>query len=433
MSAEPAAATPQPALRTLAQPDELVERLPVAVALVDAQGRVSWANARFLELFDAGALAGSGLLEGCAPAGRVTLQGRRGPVEVLAHCLRAAELRMLVLDDTPGELETRAVRTLKERLERLEREAMVDPLTGAWNRRYLDHAMEVELGRARRYRQPLAAAMLDIDHFKRVNDSFGHAAGDEVLRELTQLARDAMRATDALVRWGGEEFLLLMPYSSHRAAAAAAEKLRAAIAQHDFTGVGRVTASFGAGELLAGEEPPAFFARLDAALYRAKGAGRNRVVADARGASEQWDASGPGGMVRLVWQAEYACGEPTIDAEHEELFRLANELIDAGLRQAQEPAAFLAALTRCLGHVARHFADEERILEARGYAELARHRAEHRMLLERAGALEAAAERGEVTAGTLVDFFAGEVVARHLLAADRQFFPLFASAGTGGG
>lgn len=189
-----------------------------------------------------------------------------------------------------------------------------------------------------------------------------------------------------------------------------------------------MTISAGVAEYLLAEDAEAFFARADQALYRAKEGGRNRVEADARGASDDWARAGSGGILRLEWRDSYACGEPTIDAQHEELFRLANALIDASLRQEENRGAFLAALEALLAHVVRHFADEEKILAAHGYAKLAQHAAAHRGLLGRAGALKEAALRGEAKTGAVVEFLAHEVVAHHLLSADRDFYPLFAGA-----
>ena len=301
---------------------------------------------------------------------------------------------------------------------------LLDGLTGAWNRRYLEHAMPAEMSRSRRYRQPLSAALIDIDHFRRINDCFGQATGDAVLRELAGLLRRRVRAANALVRWAGEEFLVLMPCATHGAAAAAAEALRATVCGHAFAAVGHLTVSVGAGELLAGEDGGRFFQRLDAALYRAKSLGRDRVELDARGASDAWAKEAPAGVVQLVWSERYACGEPLIDAQHQELFRLANALIYAGLDPAHERVSFLAALERCLEHIARHFTDEEGILAARGYAGLEQHRAAHRALLGRAQALKRQVTQDEAGIGALLEFLANEVVMRHLLGADREFFPL---------
>ena len=316
------------------------------------------------------------------------------------------------------------VRELRVRVEELERDSLTDRLTGAWNRRYLDKLMPGELTRSRRHRQPLSVVLLDIDNFKHVNDVHGHLAGDAVLRELAELTRANLRVTDAMVRWGGEEFLIIMPQTSHAAATIAAEKLRQHVAAHPFPGAGRITVSLGVAEYAVDEDMDTLFRRVDDALYRAKEGGRDRVVADARGASDAWSA-GRRAIVQLVWRENYACGEPTIDAQHEELFRLANVLLEASLRQEEDRPRFAAALERLLAHLPRHFEDEERILAAHAYPKLEAHRAAHHGLLRRAATLKEAALRGEATTGTLVEFLAGEVVTQHLLGADRDFYPLF--------
>jgi hemerythrin-like metal-binding protein len=379
----------------------VLQELPLAAVFVARDGALRWSNGRFDELFDRASVERAHLADSSVAGTTHRLERNSGDAcDVLVYRLPVEDGCLLVLDDTPGGGGEAEVARLRQRVSALEHDSLVDPLTGAWNRRYLEHVLPAELGRAERHRQPLAALMLDIDHFKRINDTHGHAAGDAVLRELAALVRGGVRASDALVRWGGEEFLLLMPHTTHRAAAVAAEKLRALVAAHAF-------------------------ARADAALYRAKGAGRNRVAADARGASDAWAAAEAGGPLRLVWQEDYACGEPAIDAEHRELFRLANLLIEASLCRDADRNGFLAALDACFAHVAAHFGNEERILAARGYAELEAHRAAHRGLLERAGALRYRALQGEADTGKLVEFLAQEVVVRHLLASDRKFFALF--------
>ena len=159
----------------------------------------------------------------------------------------------------------------------LEKLATTDALTAAYNRRKLNELTLAELERVRRYGRPLSLFILDIDHFKRVNDTYGHEAGDQVLVTLAGLLRAGIRATDSLARWGGEEFVVLSPGVTADGEAHLAERLRAAAAAHDHASVGTVTASFGVAEHSPGETPDELFARADRALYRAKDGGRNRV------------------------------------------------------------------------------------------------------------------------------------------------------------
>jgi diguanylate cyclase (GGDEF)-like protein len=155
--------------------------------------------------------------------------------------------------------------------------ATTDSLTGIVNRREFTAILTREVERAKRYGTPMALAMYDLDYFKRVNDTFGHDVGDYVLQAITGLVKKNIRATDVLARWGGEEFMVLMPHSDLPAAEKASEKLRLAIAAQDFDKVNEMTVSFG----VAAFEPPddlnSLLKRVDDALYLAKNRGRNCV------------------------------------------------------------------------------------------------------------------------------------------------------------
>ncbi len=179
-----------------------------------------------------------------------------------------------------AELEdTVAARTeeLREKNRQLEVLSVTDKLTGLYNRRKLDQLLDQELVLARRYKVEMSIIMLDIDHFKRVNDTHGHAAGDDVLVGMAKLLREHTREADALGRLGGEEFVVVCRHSDSAACLHAAMKLREAIAAHHFPGVGQVTASFGIATCRLDDSAATLLARADAALYRAKHAGRNRV------------------------------------------------------------------------------------------------------------------------------------------------------------
>jgi diguanylate cyclase (GGDEF)-like protein/PAS domain S-box-containing protein len=161
----------------------------------------------------------------------------------------------------------------------LERLATLDPLTGVWNRRRFLEALEAEMERFRRYVQPVSLIMFDLDHFKAVNDRFGHGAGDKVLAETARLARENVRATDSLARLGGEEFAVLSPGSDVPRALSLSEKLRRFMGAHQFPLDGFITASFGVAGLEAGMDIDQWLGRADDALYAAKRAGRNTVRA----------------------------------------------------------------------------------------------------------------------------------------------------------
>ena len=166
---------------------------------------------------------------------------------------------------------------LEEQNAQLERLATTDALTGLWNRRKFNEVVEAEMARARRYGHPLSLCLLDVDHFKRVNDTYGHDVGDAVLRELAVVMRAELRAVDGLARWGGEEFVVLSVDTPLPGGRDVAERVRLSTARHVFPAVGRVTVSLGVTEYSRGDTLDVLFSRVDAALYRAKESGRDRV------------------------------------------------------------------------------------------------------------------------------------------------------------
>ncbi len=165
----------------------------------------------------------------------------------------------------------------------LEQSATTDGLTGLLNRRQLDRRLVEEVQRAHRYGTPLSVLMVDIDHFKKVNDGYGHAAGDAVLRAIAGEIRASVRIMDITARYGGEEIVVLGPSTSWPGGRALGERLRAAIERLEVSVPGleapiRVTASIGVSTLASDEDAGKLLARADEALYEAKHSGRNRVV-----------------------------------------------------------------------------------------------------------------------------------------------------------
>jgi diguanylate cyclase (GGDEF)-like protein len=161
-------------------------------------------------------------------------------------------------------------------------QSVIDPLTQLYNRRYLDETLKRELNRAQRRGTPVAVLMIDLDHFKRVNDTFGHEGGDLLLRSVANILKQSVRACDVACRYGGEELIVLMPDCGLDSAAERAEAIRVAIAGLHLSYNAQVltaTASFGVAAYPAcGGEPELLVQEADAALYAAKRDGRNRVV-----------------------------------------------------------------------------------------------------------------------------------------------------------
>ncbi len=160
--------------------------------------------------------------------------------------------------------------------------SVTDKLTALFNRVKLDRVLTAELARAHRYGSALSVVMLDIDHFKVVNDTFGHNIGDDVLVDIADTLRVSVRNSDTVGRWGGEEFLVILPSTDLEQAGAVAEKVRGRVADLKLPTVGKVTVSLGVAEYQADDTEQQVVARADIALYAAKEGGRNRVCQDVR-------------------------------------------------------------------------------------------------------------------------------------------------------
>lgn len=174
------------------------------------------------------------------------------------------------------ELEKRN-RELQDKIAQIEHISNTDPLTRIANRKKFEEELSREKSRADRYHHPLSLAIFDIDHFKQVNDTYGHKTGDGVLQNLTAFVAAHIRDIDVFARWGGEEFVLIFPDIPLEGALSGANKLRQLISEREMVPGLKVTCSFGVTEYQSGDSIEQLFGRIDNALYRAKNAGRNRV------------------------------------------------------------------------------------------------------------------------------------------------------------
>jgi diguanylate cyclase (GGDEF)-like protein/hemerythrin-like metal-binding protein len=361
-------------------------------------------------------------------------------------CRSPQQQRWLSMSVTPlkGETLKGAVVSLEDISERIQMEnqvrdlAFYDPLTHLPNRRLALERLTQQLVRARRATTHLALLFIDLDEFKPINDELGHEVGDWLLQAVAQRIQSCLRESDTAARMGGDEFVVLLPdLQTSDAAMAVAEKIRSALAQDFVTAQGMVlsiSSSIGVALYPDHGETEKDLLRLgDEAMYRAKKSGRNAVrlcTSTLPAPAPEVSDTAPKSFVHLRWKTAFACGNPAIDQEHETLFELANALLDQAALRRQQPAVFEATFEALLTHVVAHFAHEEAILLAHGFANLADHAQQHQALLARAHALHLsalAADAEDAPEGELVKFLVTELVAGHMLHADRDFFALFAA------
>lgn len=222
--------------------------------------------------------------EGICSLIAVPLLSEKGPVGILyVDDFKVRDFSPSLLENMTV-LGTQAVIAIQKQqvFEKIKSLSIRDPLTGVYNRRYLAETLVAELGKARRLHSPLSILMIDIDHFKSVNDRFGHLVGDQALQDLANLFESVIRPYDTLARFGGEEFLVLMTGTEERDALAVAERLREAVASSRLLPENAaLTCSIGVGVLKPDEEAhpsqEELISRADKALYKAKAEGRNRV------------------------------------------------------------------------------------------------------------------------------------------------------------
>ncbi len=219
--------------------------------------------------------------EGVPHTNRVFLHhksGHRVPVEVHVFPLRNAEGSIVGAVEVFRDLSVQEGSATDEELRRM---ALLDPLTELANRRYAEISLGSRLSEMNRYGSTLGVLFVDIDRFKEINDRHGHVVGDDALRMVARTLRNTARASDTVGRWGGEEFIVLLPNASHVELTAAAERFRALIESSGLrlpSGLLNVTASIGATLARPEETPEGVVHRADALMYQAKREGRNRVV-----------------------------------------------------------------------------------------------------------------------------------------------------------
>ena len=296
--------------------------------------------------------------------------------------------------------------------------AMMDKLTNLYNRHYLYQVVGNYMEYADRYEVPLSVLILDLDFFKRVNDTWGHPIGDEILKMTAKMMKEAIRESDILVRFGGEEFLVLMPQTSIEGAIVVAEKIRMVIEEANHPITGKITASLGAAERMKMESFRHLYYRVDKALYEAKETGRNRVVASDKGKELEV------GVLLIEWKKEWESTNEIIDNQHRKIIVMANQVINLYL-EATSKKEIENQLNKLLELIAEHFKTEEYILKEINYPGYAHHEELHHKLLAKSLKVKELVHSTEVTPSAFYSFIMDDVIVGHLEDEDAKFFSYF--------
>ncbi len=288
----------------------------------------------------------------------------------------------------------------------------IDELTGLYNRRYFRELVSKELMNVRRYKYPITMLMYDIDHFKVINDQYGHEIGDKILIGLSNVVKANIRSNDMLVRWGGEEFIIILPHTFEEEGIEIAEKLRAIIESHSFVNDIKVTSSFGVSEYRVNEEDNIWFDRVDSALLKAKRFGRNRVETYTSSLKNyNFDA--------YANNVYYKSGHPVIDQQHLMLFDTAIQMIEELFTSNIQHSMALYDEVETL--TIEHYETEEAYLKEINFEGLGHHKEVHKKLLEDYRRyLKDFADR-KITELELLSFVIEEMLVRHISTEDLQY------------
>jgi len=310
----------------------------------------------------------------------------------------------------------------------LVKQATEDMLTGVSNRRRFYDMAEREIIRGGRYNDPMVILMLDIDHFKRINDTFGHGVGDEALKRMAKACKNGLRSIDVFGRLGGEEFGALLVKADASLGRQVAERMRRSVEEIVLPtdqGLVRFTVSIGGVAFADNHQTLGYrLQQADEALYLSKSTGRNRVnLTDDLTLPEKVETLQTG-FIRLEWNKAYECGSEVINEQHRNLFLYANSLLSAMI-SGQEKDICLQYIHDLIAGIREHFITEEQLIKAAGYPNYEEHKQIHRELNEKAEQMAKTLQAGQLNIAAVFQFLAVEVVKQHLLTEDRRYFSCF--------
>lgn len=312
---------------------------------------------------------------------------------------------------------------LAEARQKAEKLSLYDTLSGLYNRRGIEPMITYEMNRKKRFGSPVSLLIVDIDHFKDVNDTYGHDIGDIVLKQIAHTLQTNRRSTDIPARWGGEEFITLLSDTKESQAIMIAERLRTACSNLVFNECRSVTVSVGVAEFQNDETFESWFKRADSALYTAKTTGRNKTAA-ASGmdiATAEKQSGNELLLLNLTWKDDYQIGVKSIDQQHQNLFIILNKLINSIINNDQKEKID-AILKQLETDSKRHFTDEENYLEKKSCPIIERHKKEHIRLINQLHINAEAFEDKSISAYEFISFLCCDLISKHILEEDKLSF-----------
>ncbi len=295
----------------------------------------------------------------------------------------------------------------------LEQKYLLDRFTGIYTREHFNQRVREEIKQIERYDYPISMIYFDLDHFKNVNDTYGHASGDKVLLQVVDAVKSIIRAGDVFARWGGDEFILLLPHTDLEGALILGERIRFDIEHLEICKKMGVTASVGCSQWETLEYVESWFARTDNALYKSKNSGKNKITGSSRETEKEI-------LVRVNWDDTWISNHPVIDQEHKELLKICNTIIESSLNKAFFNDT-LRSVEAFLKEIEKHFDDEIEILRACNYPYVEEHAIIHENILKQSKALYLKTANEDITPIELFHFLLTIVMKGHINTEDVRY------------
>lgn len=338
------------------------------------------------------------------------IKNQNGKVEKVIYIVRDISVRKkieLALKESEDKYKKLTI-ALEEKNRILNASIGKDVLTGINNRLYFEDKIQDEIDMSNRYKTKVSLIFFDLDHFKKVNDNYGHDIGDDVLVKVAKTVEKVIRKQDVLARWGGEEFIIFLPHTSLGEANIVAEKIRQTLEVVEHPKAKKVTASFGVAERLWGEYLESWFKRVDQALYVAKQSGRNQVALSPNDDS-------PEHVQKIIfWNNSWSSGNPDIDQQHKQLLKLSNELVQLALKEV-DLEFMLEKFDEFTMYVNAHFEYEKQVIKQMDLMKNFEHYESKQALVDRLGQLREKIIAHELTVASAFKFIQKDIICNHLL------------------